>query len=72
MDEYYNCIIEKLKSNTTYYFRARRYKIVDGVKYYSSWSPARRIKTLKTNSKSPNCKNFKNPGWNPDPYAYLE
>lgn len=36
--------IKKLKSKKTYYVRIRTYKTVDGKKYYSSWSKAKKVK----------------------------
>ena len=58
-------MIKNLKQNTTYYFKYRVFKVVDGEKYYSSWSPVRSIKTLNGKKK---CmyykrKDFKNPGY---------
>lgn len=38
--------ISKLKKKKSYYFRIRTYKIVNGKKYYSNWSKAKKIKTL--------------------------
>ena len=35
----------KLKSKTKYYVKVRTYKVVDGVKYYSSWSKAKSVVT---------------------------
>ena len=37
--------IAKLKAKKTYYVRVRTYKVVDGKKYYSSWSKAKTVKT---------------------------
>ncbi|MEE1229467.1 MAG: fibronectin type III domain-containing protein [Lachnospiraceae bacterium] len=36
---------KKLKRKKTYYVRVRTYKTVDGIRYYSKWSPIRSIKT---------------------------
>ena len=37
--------IKSLKSKKTYYVRIRTYKTVSGVKYYSAWSKAQKVKT---------------------------
>ena len=37
--------IKKLKAKKKYYIKVRTYKIVSGVKYYSSWSKVRTVKT---------------------------
>ena len=37
--------IKKLKNKKTYYIQVRTYKTVKGVKYYSSWSKAKKVKT---------------------------
>ncbi len=37
--------ITKLKKKKTYYVRVRTYKTVDGKKYYSAWSRAKKVKT---------------------------
>ncbi len=37
--------VTKLKSKKTYYVRVRTYKTVDGVKYFSEWSDAVKVKT---------------------------
>ena len=37
--------IKKLKSNKVYYVRIRTYKYVNGKKYISNWSQARKVKT---------------------------
>lgn len=37
--------ISKLKAKKRYYVQVRTYKTVKGVKYYSSWSKAKRVKT---------------------------
>ena len=39
--------IKKLKANKKYYVRVRTYKVVDGYKYYSKWSPAKTVKTKR-------------------------
>ena len=39
--------IKKLKARKKYYVRIRTYKIVKGVKYYSTWSKTKSIKTKK-------------------------
>ena len=48
-----------------YHTGTKQFKVGDGVKYYSSWSPVRSIKTLNGKKK---CmyykrKDFKNPGY---------
>ena len=37
--------VKSLSSAKTYYVRVRTYKTVKGVKYYSSWSSAKKVKT---------------------------
>ncbi|MGN1420474.1 MAG: fibronectin type III domain-containing protein [Eubacterium sp.] len=37
--------ISKLKSKKKYYVRVRTYKVVNGTKYYSSWSKVKSVKT---------------------------
>lgn len=37
--------ISSLKSKKTYYVKARTYKTVNGKKYYSNWSSAKKVKT---------------------------
>ena len=37
--------IKKLKAKKTYYVQIRTYKTVNGVKYYSKWSTAKKVKT---------------------------
>ncbi|MBR1993144.1 MAG: hypothetical protein IJ988_02365, partial [Firmicutes bacterium] len=37
--------IKKLKAKTNYYVQIRTYKTVKGVKYYSGWSKAKKVKT---------------------------
>ncbi len=39
--------IKKLKKKKTYYVRVRTYKTVSGVKYYSAWSKAQKVKIIK-------------------------
>lgn len=39
--------IADLKGNTKYYIRVRAYKIVNGKKYYSSWTTVKNVKTKK-------------------------
>ena len=39
--------IKKLKGNKKYYVRIRTYKIVNGSKYYSSWSGSKNVTTKK-------------------------
>ena len=36
-------VTQKIKTNKTYYIRARTYKTVNGIKYYSDWSKTRKI-----------------------------
>lgn len=40
--------VEKLQPATTYYTRVRTIKYVNGVKYYSDWSPKKSFKTKNT------------------------
>ena len=37
--------IKKLKNKKTYYVQVRTYKSVDGKRYYSKWSKAKKVKT---------------------------
>ncbi|MBQ3291432.1 MAG: RICIN domain-containing protein [Mogibacterium sp.] len=37
--------VKKLKAKKKYYVRVRTYKVVNGTKYYSAWSPKKAIKT---------------------------
>ena len=37
--------LKSLKAKKTYYVRVRTYKVVDGKKYYSSWSSVKYKKT---------------------------
>ena len=37
--------VKKLKSKKKYYIRVRTYKTVNGIKYYSSWSKVKNVKT---------------------------
>ncbi|MGN0463195.1 MAG: fibronectin type III domain-containing protein, partial [Acutalibacteraceae bacterium] len=39
--------VSKLKSKKKYYVRIRTYKVVDGTKYYSAWSSAKKVTTKK-------------------------
>ena len=39
--------IKKLETKKTYYIRVRTYKTVSGVKYYSAWSRAKKVKIKK-------------------------
>ena len=39
--------VSGLSAKKTYYVRMRTYKTVDGTKYYSSWSTAKKVTTLK-------------------------
>ena len=39
--------VAKPKSKKTYYVQVRAYTTVNGKKYYSAWSTAKKIKTLK-------------------------
>ncbi len=43
--------IKKLKKTKNYYFKVRAYKTVDGTKYYSKWSTAKKIATYKAFNK---------------------
>ncbi len=38
------CRVMRLRSGRTYYVRIRKYKTVDGKKYYSNWSKAKSVK----------------------------
>lgn len=37
--------INRLKDKTEYYFQVRSFRVIDGRKYYSDWSPVKTIKT---------------------------
>ena len=39
--------ITGLTGGKNYYVRVRTYKLVDGKRYYSSWSPVKKVKTAK-------------------------